>query len=79
MTPQDIREVFLDQCKSSRRETKMNRQIILSRAYNDMLFLCEKYAPLETLEKYNPKKDISVTGAYTQHSTQSMKDEYLNG
>jgi protein-ribulosamine 3-kinase len=57
----------------------MNRQIILSRAYNDMLFLCEKYAPLETLEKYNPKKDISVTGAYTQHSTQSMKDEYLNG
>lgn len=43
-----------------------------------MLFLCEKYAPLETLEKYNPEKDISITGAYTQHATQSMKDEYLN-
>lgn len=27
-----------------------------------MLYLCEKYAPLETLEKYDPEKDISVTG-----------------
>ncbi len=27
-----------------------------------MLFLCEKYAPLDTLEKYDPEKDISVTG-----------------
>ena len=44
-----------------------------------MLFLCEKYAPLESLEKYNPEKDISVTRAYTQHATQSMKDAYLNG
>ncbi|OQE43171.1 hypothetical protein PENCOP_c003G07814 [Penicillium coprophilum] len=41
-------------------------------AYNDMLFLCEKYGPLEGLEKYNPNKDISVTGAYVQHSTQTM-------
>lgn len=32
------------------------------RAYNDMLFLCEKYAPLESLERYDPEKDISVTG-----------------
>ncbi|KAH8761023.1 Fructosamine kinase-domain-containing protein [Diaporthe sp. PMI_573] len=31
-------------------------------AYNDMLFLCEKYAPLESLERYDPEKDISVTG-----------------
>jgi hypothetical protein len=30
-----------------------------------MLYLCEKYAPLDTLEKYDPEKDISVTGAYT--------------
>ena len=29
-----------------------------------MLYLCEKYAPLDSLEKYNPEKDISVTGAY---------------
>lgn len=32
------------------------------RAYNDMLFLCEKYAPLESLESYDPEKDISMTG-----------------
>lgn len=51
----------------------------ICRAYNDMLFLCEKYAPLETLEKYNPEKDISITRAYVQHSTQSMKDAYLGG
>lgn len=44
-----------------------------------MLFLCEKYAPLEILEKYSPEKDISITRAYIQHSTHSMKDAYLNG
>lgn len=33
-----------------------------TRAYNDMLFLCEKYAPLATLERYDPGKDISITG-----------------
>ncbi|CAG8973757.1 hypothetical protein HYALB_00007707 [Hymenoscyphus albidus] len=33
-------------------------------AFNDMLFLCEKYGPVESLEKYDPEKDISVTGAY---------------
>ena len=27
-----------------------------------MLFLCEKYAPLNTLERYDPEIDISVTG-----------------
>lgn len=30
-----------------------------------MLYLCEKYGPLDSLEKYDPAKDISVTGAYT--------------
>ncbi|CAN8101749.1 unnamed protein product [Discula destructiva] len=35
-------------------------------AYNDMLYLCEKYGPLETLERYDPAKDITVTGAYTE-------------
>ncbi|KAI4209155.1 MAG: hypothetical protein LQ351_007871 [Letrouitia transgressa] len=33
-------------------------------AYNDMLYLCEKYGPLDSLEKYNPEKDVSLTGAY---------------
>ncbi|KAI0835353.1 Fructosamine kinase-domain-containing protein [Hypoxylon sp. FL0890] len=32
-------------------------------AYNDMLYLCEKYGPLDSLEKYDREKDISVTGA----------------
>ncbi|KAK6842885.1 Altered inheritance of mitochondria protein 32 [Apiospora arundinis] len=31
-------------------------------AYNDMLYLCEKYAPSESLGKYDPEKDISITG-----------------
>ncbi|KAI0014867.1 Fructosamine kinase-domain-containing protein [Xylariomycetidae sp. FL0641] len=31
-------------------------------AYNDMLYLCEKYAPSKRLEKYDPEHDISVTG-----------------
>lgn len=44
-----------------------------------MLFLCEKYAPLESLEKYNPEKDVSVTRAYIQHSTHIMRDAHLNG
>ena len=34
----------------------------MRRAYNDMLFLCEKYAPLKSLERYDPEKDIGVTG-----------------
>lgn len=34
------------------------------RAFNDMLFLCEKYAPLESLERYDPNNDISATGNF---------------
>ncbi|KAI1762700.1 Fructosamine kinase-domain-containing protein [Hypoxylon sp. FL1150] len=33
-------------------------------AYNDMLYLCEKYGPLDSLEKYDPEQDISITGAH---------------
>ncbi|PSN69320.1 hypothetical protein BS50DRAFT_599592 [Corynespora cassiicola Philippines] len=47
-------------------------------AYNDMLYLCEKYAPLDILESYRPENDISVTGAYIQHSTHIMRDAHLN-
>ena len=40
-----------------------------ARAYNDMCYLCEKYAPLEGLGKYDSDKDPSVTGArITVHS-----------
>ncbi|KAL8768000.1 MAG: hypothetical protein Q9209_005671 [Squamulea sp. 1 TL-2023] len=38
-------------------------------AYNDMLYLCEKYAPLASLEKYDLEKDVSVTGAYIPFAT----------
>ncbi|KAL4798330.1 Fructosamine kinase-domain-containing protein [Aspergillus venezuelensis] len=41
-------------------------------AYNDMLFLCEKYAPLDRLENYDPAKDISLTGAFIQHETHTL-------
>jgi hypothetical protein len=27
-----------------------------------MSYLCEKYGPLESLEKYDPEKDITLTG-----------------
>jgi protein-ribulosamine 3-kinase len=30
------------------------------RAYNDMLYLCEKYGPLDSLEKYDPAKDVAI-------------------
>ena len=43
-----------------------------------MLYLCEKYAPLESLERYRPENDVSVTGAYVQHETHMMKDAHLN-
>jgi hypothetical protein len=33
------------------------------RAYNDMCYLCEKYAPIEGIDKYDPKIDPSITGA----------------
>lgn len=29
-----------------------------------MLYLCEKYGPQDSLEKYNPEKDISITGTH---------------
>ncbi|KAL8982902.1 MAG: hypothetical protein Q9205_002701 [Flavoplaca limonia] len=46
----------------------LSRQI----AYNDMLFLCEKYAPLDCLEKYDPEKDVSVTGAYVPFAMKQL-------
>ena len=38
-------------------------------AYNDMCYLCEEYAPLEGLGKYDSEKDPSVTGARIQVHT----------
>ena len=42
-----------------------------------MLYLCEKYAPHGSLEKYRPENDVSVTGAYVQHETHLMRDAHL--
>lgn len=38
-----------------------------------MLYLCEKYGPLETLEKYNPERDISVTGSYAPFEIKQLE------
>jgi protein-ribulosamine 3-kinase len=35
-----------------------------NRAYNDILYLCEKYGPLDTLEKYNPEKDAKANNIH---------------
>ena len=40
-----------------------SRTDVQCRAYNDMCYLCEKYAPLDGLGKYDSHKDPSVTGA----------------
>lgn len=32
-------------------------------AYNNMCYLCEKYAPIDGIDKYDPRIDPSVTGA----------------
>lgn len=46
---------------------------MVDRAYNDMLYLCERYGPLDCLEKYNPEKDVSVTGAYVPFVMNQLK------
>ncbi|ORY56950.1 Fructosamine kinase-domain-containing protein [Pseudomassariella vexata] len=44
-------------------------------AYNDMLYLIEKYFPdeAEGLKKYDPQKDITVTGAYVPHVVHQLE------
>jgi hypothetical protein len=37
-----------------------------NRAYNDMLFLCEKYGTVPVADRYDPRKDLQVTGR-TRH------------
>ncbi|KAK5224070.1 hypothetical protein LTR47_010093 [Exophiala xenobiotica] len=41
-------------------------------AYNDMLYLCEKYGPLDSLEKYDREKDVSVTGTHIPHAMKQL-------
>lgn len=42
------------------------------RAYNDILYLCEKYGPLEELEKYDPDGDVVLTGGYVPFVIEQM-------
>ncbi|KAH9904667.1 Fructosamine kinase-domain-containing protein [Xylariomycetidae sp. FL2044] len=42
-------------------------------AYNDMLYLCEKYAPSDNLERYDPGQDISLTGAHTKFVVKQLE------
>ncbi|KIW49824.1 hypothetical protein PV05_11470 [Exophiala xenobiotica] len=42
-------------------------------AYNDMLYLCEKYGPLDSLEKYDVEKDVSVTGTHIPHAMKLLR------
>lgn len=43
----------------------IRRQLTMAHsAYNDMLFLCEKYGELPGQDRYDPQKDLQVTGAY---------------
>ncbi|KAL7936006.1 Fructosamine kinase domain-containing protein [Trichoderma chlorosporum] len=37
--------------------------ILRKTAYNNMCYLCEKYAPIDGIDKYDPHIDPSVTGA----------------
>lgn len=50
---------------------------MIYRAYNDILYLCEKYAPSDTLERYDPSMDISVTGAYVPFVVDQL--EWIQG
>lgn len=68
--PPDILEVICGKCKlPSTTEGRSSRLLTWNRAYNDILYLCEKYAPLDSLEKYDPEKDLSVTGVYPVYVT----------
>ncbi|CAL8576784.1 hypothetical protein XPA_002649 [Xanthoria parietina] len=37
--------------------------ILRKTAYNNMCYLCEKYAPIDEIDKYDPRIDPSITGA----------------
>ncbi|KAL8704321.1 MAG: hypothetical protein Q9201_002507 [Fulgogasparrea decipioides] len=37
--------------------------ILRKTAYNNMCYLCEKYAPIDGIDKYDPRIDPSITGA----------------
>ena len=42
-----------------------------------MLYLCEKYGPLDSLEKYDPAKDISATGPYVPFVVNQLESNVM--
>ncbi|KAF3076466.1 hypothetical protein CFAM422_000954 [Trichoderma lentiforme] len=40
------------------------KSIMRKTAYNNMCYLCEKYAPIDGIDKYDPQIDPSITGAH---------------
>ncbi|KAL6810212.1 Fructosamine kinase domain-containing protein [Trichoderma camerunense] len=40
------------------------KSIMRKTAYNNMCYLCEKYAPIDGIDKYDPRIDPSITGAH---------------
>jgi len=50
------------------------RSPIFARLYNDVLYLCEKYAPFPCSDKYDPEKDITVTGNYTHFEMSQLQE-----
>ncbi|KAI0202638.1 Fructosamine kinase-domain-containing protein [Astrocystis sublimbata] len=46
-------------------------------AYNNMCYLCEKYAPIEGIDRYNPQLDPSITGATIVPHAEEECFEYI--
>ncbi|MBE3049845.1 fructosamine kinase family protein [Candidatus Bathyarchaeota archaeon] len=42
---------------------KLTLDLPTPRVYNDMCYLCEKYAPIDGIDAYDPRIDPSITGA----------------
>ena len=72
MIRQDILEVRRGRCESSLTSTFRNADNV-RRAYNDMLYLCERFGPSDALERYNPEKDIAVTGTHIPFVINQLK------
>ncbi|KAK3941810.1 Fructosamine kinase-domain-containing protein [Diplogelasinospora grovesii] len=50
----------------------ISRQI----AYNDMLYLCDKYGPLDSLEKYDPAKDVAINGTHIPFVINQLESDW---
>ena len=44
-----------------------------------MLYLCEKHGPMDSLERYNPERDIKITGAYVPFTMKELEWQHRSG